>query len=153
MALPNASLIQTGLVKIFAAFASDKTERGTRTAVNHLSWLTGYLNFLYGVPTNVLVLDATDAGVSEFIDTGGDGYEAGVTAIGDIFRNTGVGDLTDNKLQTAKNANLPADAGDLAAGDVFVISGADAVVYLGNNSGITFDCVGERAEDFKSIGA
>ncbi len=145
MALPNASLIQTGLQKIYAAFAEDKTEWGMRTAVNHLAWLTGTLNRLYGVPVNVAVT-VTDLGVSEFIAENGDGYDAGVTAIGDVFRNTGALDIDDGALLTAKGSAL-------AAGDVFVISGADAVVYLGNNSGIVFDVAGESAADFKSIGS
>ena len=152
MTIPNASLIQTGLQKLYAAFADDKTERGTRTAVNHLSWLTGYLNFLYGVPVNVSVTDTTDASPTAFIASGGpgEGYTAGITASGDIFRNTGVGDFNDNALQTAKTAQV---ASDLAAGDVFVMSSGTAVVYLGNTSGITFDNVGERAQDFISIGS
>jgi len=144
MALPNASIIQTGLVQIYAAFANDKTERGMRTAVNHLSWLTGTLNFLYGVPTNIaLSADAADAGVSEFIG-GGDGD---AFSVGSVFRTTvALYDLTDNAFATAKGSAV-------AVGDVYVISGADAVVYLGNNSGIVFDNVGESAADFKSIGS
>ena len=148
MALPNASLIQTGLQNLYAAFILDKTERGMRTAVNHLSWLTGTLNFLYGVPTNVAITSATDASPTAFIATGpdGEGYTAGVTASGDIFRNTGLHDFGDGALLTAKDSAL-------AAGDVFVMSSDTAVVYLGNNSGIVFDNVGESAADFKSIGS
>ena len=144
MALPNASLIQTAIQNLYLAFVEDKTERGMRTAVNHLSWLTGTLNFLYGVPTNIAMTDAADAGVSEFIDTTGEGA---VLAVGSVFRTTGgVADLTDDALATAKGSAV-------ATGDVFVISGADAAVYLGNNSGIVFDNVGESAADFKSIGS
>jgi len=145
MALPNPALIQTGLQQLYLAFAEDKTERGMRTAVNHLSWLTGTLNFLYGVPTNIaLTADSTDAGVSEFIG-GGDGD---ALSVGDVFRFTGTAtdDLTDNALATAKGSAT-------AVGDIYVISGADAVVYMGNNSGVIFDGVGESAADFKSIGS
>ena len=139
MALPNPSLINTALENLYAAFAEDKTERGMRTAVNHLSWLTGTLNFLYGVPTNILVTN-TDAGVSEFIGGG----EGDALSVGDVFRNTGAIDIVDGAFLTAKGSAL-------AAGDVFAISGADAVDYLGNNSGIIFDNAGESAADFKAI--
>ena len=143
MALPNASLIQTALQNLYLAFSDNKTERGQRTAVNHLSWLTGTLNFLYGVPTNIAMTDAADAGVSEFIGGG----EGDALSVGSVFRTTGgTADLTDDALATAKGSAV-------ATGDVFVISGADAAVYLGNNSGIVFDNVGESAADFKSIGS
>ncbi len=146
MALPNASLIQTAIQNLYLAFTDNKTERGQRTAVSHLGWLTGTLNFLYGVPTNIAITDAADAGVSEFIGGG----EGDAFSVGSIFRLTsGAFDLTDNAFGTAKNAQ--GDGSVVATGDVYVISGADAVTYLGNNSGVAFDNAGESVSDFTAI--
>ena len=142
MALPNASLIQTAIADLYLPFTSDKTERGMRTAVSHLAWLTGTLNFLYGVPTNIAITDAADAGVSEFIGGG----EGDAFSVGSVIRLTsGAFDLTDNAFATASpNAAV-------ATGDIYVISGADAVVYLGNNSGVVFDGVDEDVKNFVNI--
>ena len=145
MAKPTTSahLVQVALIELYDVLAQDKTKLGMRTAVSHLAWLTGTLNRLYGVPLNIAMTDAADAGVSEFIGGG----EGDALSEKDIFRTTGgTADLTDNALQTAKGSAV-------ATGDVFVISGADAVVYLGNNSGIVFDNVGESTKDFVSIGS
>ncbi len=144
MALSNAATIQTALQNLYAAFVVDKTERGMRTAVNHLSWLTGTLNFLYGVPVNIaLTADEDDASVTAFVAA------ESTMAAKVIYRLTVAAfDFTDNAMYTAK--------GDVATlvGDVFVINDAGTgVVYLGNNSGITFDNIGESAKDFKSIGS
>ena len=143
MALSNAATIQTALQNLYAAFVVDKTERGMRTAVNHLSWLTGTLNFLYGVPTNIaLTADSDDADVAAFVAA-----ESTMSA-GTIYRCTvATFDFTDNAMGTAKGSAV-------AVGDVYVITAAGTgVVYLGNNSGITFDNIGESAADFKSIGS
>ena len=145
MALPNASLIQTAIQNLYLAFSDNKTERGQRTAVNHLGWLTGTLNFLYGVPTNIAVTDAADADVTAFIGGG----EGDAFSVDSIFRLTTAGDLTNNAFGTAKNAQ--GDGSVVAIGDIYVISGANAVTYLGNNSGVAFDNAGESVSDFTAI--
>lgn len=71
--------------------------------------------------------DAADAGVSEFRTSGGDGYDANGSVdlpVGIIFRKLGTAafDLTDNKFATAKG-------GALVLGDLFEVTGADAVTY------------------------
>ena len=143
MALANAALIQTSLQALYAAFANTKTLQGMRTAVNHLSWLTGTLNKLYGVPVNIaLTADSDDADVAAFVAA-----ESTISAK-TIYRCTvATFDFTDNAMGTAKGSAV-------AVGDVYVVTDAGTgVVYLGNNSGITFDNVGESAADFKSIGS
>ena len=145
MALPKANLIQTAIQNLYLAFTDNKTERGQRTAVNHLAWLTGTLNFLYGVPVNIaLTSDGDDANVAAFIAA-----EASISD-GTVFRvTTAVWDLTDNAFGTAKNAQVGSSV--VAIGDVYVMSSGSTVVYLGNNSGIIFDGVGESASDFMAI--
>ncbi len=151
MALVNAATTLGALQTLYAAFVVDKTERGMRTAVNHLSWLTGTLNFLYGAPTNIaLTADGDDASVTAFVAA-----ESTMSAK-TIFRvTTAIFDFADDALGTARDlVETGTDDDVVAIGDVYVISDAGtAVVYLGNNSGITFDNVGESAADFKSIGS
>lgn len=142
MALPNASLIQTAIDNLYLAFANDKTVRNMRTAVMKLNWIQQSLNRLYGTPTDIAITDSADAGVSEFIGGG----EGDAFSVGSIFRITSAAeDLTDNAFATAKGSAV-------ALADIYVISGADAVVYLGNNAEkIPFDYAGETTVDFLDI--
>ncbi len=148
MALPNASLIQTAMQNLYAAFADDKTDVGMRSAVSKLGWLTTALNRVYGIPTDIAIVadaDSDNETVAEFIDTAG--YGAALAAKS-LFRvTTATNDLSDNALATASGAAV-------AIGDVFAVDDAGTgVVFLGNNDGQAFDNEGESVADFVSIGS
>lgn len=143
MALPSAELVKAAVEQLVAVFTDDKTLAGTRSAVQTVNELVGILNRLYGTPLDLALTDSADAGVSEFIGGG----EGDALAVGDTFRTTvATNDLTDNALATAKGSAV-------AVGDIYVVSGADAVAYLGNNLGRVFDFAGETSADFVSLGS
>lgn len=147
MAKPVANLVQDAMEVLYSAFSDDKTDVVSRKGVNLLNEMAGQLNRLYGAVVDIAITDATDAGVSEFIDVTGEGA---VLAVGSIFRcSNATNDLTDNALATAKGSAV-------AEGDVFVVDGADSVEYLGTQAGDVvrpFDMVGELDSDFDSIGS
>lgn len=149
MAYAAANLTRASLEQLYAVLAEDKTVGGARKGVSLLNELVRVLNQVYrtslGSVVDIAITDATDAGVSEFIDTGGEGV---ALAVLDVFRCTNAtNDLTDNALATAKGSAV-------AANDVFVVDGADSVEYLGTfTADIFFDMSGETVDDFISIGA
>ena len=149
MAYDAANLTRASLEQLYGVLAEDKTVGGVRKGVSLLNELTRVLNQVYrtslGSVVDVAITDATDAGVSEFIDVTGEGADLAVL---DIFRCTNAtNDLTDNALATAKGSAV-------AANDVFVVDGADSVEYLGTfTDDIAFDMSGETYSDFVSIGS
>jgi len=145
MTLPVANLVKDAIEVIYSVAAEDKTVPGARSAAQKLNELGDFLNRQYvKAIADLLVTDATDAGVSEFIGGG----EGDALSVGDVFRTLGTGDLTDDIMATEKGSAL-------AAGDVWVIDGADSNEYLGNNAdGKPFDFAGERSHgDFQSYGS
>lgn len=143
MALPTADAVKDAVETLSDVFADDKTRAGTRTGIQKLNELIGVLNRIYGAVTDIAVTDATDADVAAFIGGG----EGDALSVGDAFRNTGTGDLTDNALETAKGSAL-------AANDVFVVDSGTSVAYLGNmDVPRYFDFSGETSGDFVSLGS
>lgn len=142
MALPVANLVQAALETVYAAIAEDKTVGGARSAVQQLNELRAFLTSLYPVVDIVITADQDDAGVSEFIAA-----EA-TMAVGVVLRKQGTAafDLLDDAFATAKGTAL-------AAGDIFILDGADSVEYLGNGGNTAFDMSGETTQDFTSYGA
>jgi hypothetical protein len=142
MALPVANLVQDALEVIYSVIAEDKTVGGARSAAQALNELRAFLTTQYPVVDIVITADADDAGVSEFIAA-----EA-TMAVGVVLRKQGTAafDLLDDAFATAKGTAL-------AAGDIFVLDGADSVKYLGNGSNTAFDMAGETTQDFMSYGA
>jgi len=141
MAVTSANLVQDALEVIYGALAAVKTDGPAKAGVQALNEVATALNRLPGYAiTDIAQTDAADAGVSEFIDTGGEGVALDVLS---VFRTTNaVFDLTDNALATAKGSAV-------AAGDIYVVDGADSVEYLGNSSaGSAFDMSGETSSDF-----
>jgi hypothetical protein len=104
------------------------------TAVQSLLEVVSVLKVLYTPLVDVTVTDTADAGVAEAIAADGelglayaatlDTDTAATFPIGSCFQVGGTGDFTDNALATAKGG-APAD------GDIFQVSGADAVTFLG----------------------
>lgn len=135
MALPNASLVKTALENLYAAIGEDKTQVGTRPALAALNSFQFFLNSQYPT-TTITVVDEADAGVSEWVTADADVFVGAIIKMG-----VATADLTDNALATAKGSAV-------AAGDVYVISGADAVVYLGDV--VAFDFDGEAPADFEA---
>lgn len=136
MALSSADLVKAGLEAVYAGLAGVKTSPSAKAGVQALNEVATALNKAYSVVEIALTADEDDAGVSEFVTA-----EATIS-VGTVFRLlTATYDLTDNAMATAKGSAT-------AIGDIYVISGADAVVYLGNNTGIAFDMSGETAADF-----
>lgn len=148
MALPSADLIQDSFENLWDAIINDKTLTGSRRAVQRLNELQGYINTLYAI-IDIAITDDDDAGVSEFVAA-----EATIS-VGTVFRITSTTeDLLDDAFGSAKNARGQGSV--VALNDLYVISGADAVVFLGNNSNsdgrsIPFDMSGELISDFLDI--
>ena len=135
MAVPSAELVKAAVETLYSAFADDKTNAVALAGVQALNELRNKLDSLYAV-VDIAIVDSADAGVSEFITA-----EATI-AVGVVFRTTtATNDLTDNAFATAKGSAV-------AIGDIYVVSGADAVTYLGNNEGHAFDFDGETEADF-----
>lgn len=128
MAYTAANLVQDALEVIFTALSADKTTSNSKYGVQQLQEVANALNSMSGYGgniTDVAITDATDAGVSEFIATSGEGAALSVL---DLFRcSNATNDLTDNALATAKGSAV-------AANDIFVVDGADSVEYLGNSA-------------------
>ena len=152
MALPAANLVKAALEQVYAVASDDKTKVGTRALVSDLTRMVGKLNRLYASKiladgASDILVSNTDAGVSEFIGGG----EGDALSVGDLFRNLGAIDIVDGAFLTAKGSAL-------VAGDVFCIDGADSVEYMCNRADDgedlrPFDCFGETASDFMSIGS
>lgn len=128
MAYTAANLVQDALEVIFTALAADKTTSNSKYGVQALQEVANALNSMSGYGgniTDITITDATDAGVSEFIATSGEGA---ALAVLDLFRcAVATTDLTDNALATAKGSAV-------AANDIFVVDGADSVEYLGTSA-------------------
>ena len=136
MALPSAELVKAAVETLYSAFSNDKTLEGNKAGVQALNELANKLNPLYPVVASTITADSDDAGVSEWITANAE------VAEGAVLRMTvATFDLTDNALATAKGSAV-------AVNDIYVISGADAVSYLGNNAGYAFDFSGETSADF-----
>jgi hypothetical protein len=142
MALPTANLVQDALEVIYSVISEDKTKAGARSAAQALNELRVFLTTQYPVVDIVITADADDAGVSEFIAA------ESTMAVGVVLRKQGTAsfDLLDDAFATAKGTAL-------AAGDIFVLDGADSVKYLGNGGNTAFDMSGETTQDFVSYGA
>ena len=122
MAQTSADLVAAALLVIYTALAADKTSEGAKAGVQALNEVAGAFNKMYDVVDSTITADEDDAGVSEWITANAEVVE------GAILRMTvATYDLTDNALATAKGSAV-------AVNDLYVISGADAVVYLGNNA-------------------
>ena len=141
MALPLASAVKTSLQNVYAALSDDPTVPGARGAIGSLNELAGFLNRLYPVRQSIAVVNEQDATVAAFIGPGGQGEDL---EVGDVFRNTTVGDTTGNHMATAKGAAL-------VAGDVFVVATGTAFAYLGNfpNAAAAFDFAGNTLSSFR----
>jgi hypothetical protein len=147
MALPSIATAAAAVDSLYAILADRKTRQKNREAVASLQELKEAVVNAYQPDITVVLTDATDAGVSEAIAAGGEiGLAKGSAAVvGEIFvTNGGTADVTDNALGTAKG-------GAVASGDRFQISGADAVVYLGTATEVSFS--DEEIADFVSIGS
>lgn len=158
MALPTLALINAAVNNIFAAAADDKTRAGARKVVSDLNRMLDWLAEVYSPIVDVALTDATDAGVAEAIAADGElglafaaafpeaaKADAPAFPVGGVFVVQSVNDFTDDALATAKG-------GAVADNDVFQVSGADAVTYLGNQSA-DIDFADEREDDFVSIGS
>lgn len=136
MALPSAELVKAAVETLYAAFAEDKTNATSVSGVQALNELRNKLDPMYPVVDSTITADSDDAGVSEWVTANAEVF------VGAVLRMTvATFDLTDNALATAKGSAV-------AVGDIYVISGADAVTYLGNNEGHAFDFAGETDQDF-----
>lgn len=133
MALSTVALIEAAVTNIFSSMQDVRdTNPRVEQGLELLLELQRVISPLYVPEVDVTVTDATDAGVAEAIAVDGElglAYAAINTneltmPIGTVFQVGGAGDFTDNVLATAKGS-APAD------GDIFQISGADAVTYLG----------------------
>lgn len=133
MALPTLLVVNTAVNAIFNVAAADKTRPGARKVVSDLNRTFDFIKRVYAPLVSVNITDSTDAGVSEFAAVTGQlglAYIAAFGAgkafpVGGVFQVTGAtDDLTDNALATAKS-------GAVADGDVYQLSGADEVTYLG----------------------
>ena len=122
MAQTSADLVAAALLVVYTALAADKTSEGAKAGVQALQEVAGAFNKMYDVVDSTITADEDDAGVSEWITANAE------VAVGAILRMTvATFDLADNALATAKGSAV-------AVNDLYVISGADAVVYLGNNA-------------------
>ena len=136
MAQTSADLVAAALLVVYTALAADKTSEGAKAGVQSLQEVAGAFNKMYDVVDIALTADSDDAGVSEFVAA-----EATIS-VGTIYRTTvATYDFTDNAMATAKGSAV-------AVGDLYVVSGADAVVYLGNNDGIPFPMDAQTEADF-----
>lgn len=145
MAFPSVATVVADVESIYTIFSTFKTKEGTRAGVSVLNELVGILNRLCRVKEDFTVTDATDATLTAFFASSGEGA---AVVLGDAFRVNGTGDTTDNALATAKGSAV-------AANDVFIRSAAAAVVYLGSwaSGAEPFDFDGEMESDFVSIGS
>jgi hypothetical protein len=166
MALPSVRDLEAAVLVVYNGLATYKAKMpGAREAVRSLQSVGLSLSNIYKsmLSTSITigdtddadlqaalvypqltmtVTDATDADLATFFAAAGELYVAltRAPAVGDAFKVTGVGDTTDNALQTAKG-------GAVAANDVFIVSniGTPAVVYAGNDNEIG-DAFGRRVQ-------
>lgn len=134
MSLPAVSVVNTAAAAVQDFLALSQNDHGYRAAAREVfeQYRAAY-NRMLADAVEISITDATDAGVSEFIDVTGEGA---ALAVGDFFSPAAAtNDLTDNALATAKGSAV-------AAADVYLVSGADAVTYIGS-----------RAEDFATMDA
>lgn len=144
MAYPFANLVKAAVEVLYSVIAEDKTKAGARSAAQSLNELRTFLNRQYPITLSIASGNDTYAGISEMIAGEADA-DQGVAFIKSDA--TVAFDVTDGKFLTAKGTAL-------AAGDLFVFSGADDVVYLGNNANAdALDFSGETSQDFTSYGA
>lgn len=145
MALPTIAAINAAVDNLYAAFSNDKLRRNGRLSVSLVGKLASFVPAMYEPAVTLAITNEADAGVAEAIAVDGEiGIAYGKAApVGIVFQTTGTGDLTDDALATAKG-------GALAAGDLFQVTGADAVTYLGSLAG--FDFADENVAAFVSLG-
>jgi len=135
MALSTVTVIETAVTAIFATL-KDQRDFNPRVeqGLELLLELQRIISPLYVPELDITITDATDAGVAEAIAVDGElglawvalsGHTNELTMpVGTVFQVGGTGDVTDDALATAKG-------GACADGDIFQITGADAVTYLG----------------------
>jgi len=133
MALSTVALIEAGVTDLFASLKDAKErEPAAFNAVLTLQEVLAVIRKLYTPEVAVSLTDSTDAGVSEAIAATGElgiAWAAAFTGettcpIGATFSIDSANDFTDNALATAKGSAV-------ADGDIFQVTGADAVTYLG----------------------
>lgn len=140
MTLPVANLVKDAIETLYSVASEDKTAIGAAAFIQSLNQLQAFASRQYPVIPIVITADDDDAGVSEFIAA------EGTMAVGVVLEKQGTAsfDLTDDAFATAKGTAL-------AAGDIFVLDGADSVEYLGNGTvgeGVALDFIGEQGSDF-----
>ena len=134
MAISAISAIEAGVTAIFNTLKDSKQRHTNVTsALYSLHEILPVLTKIYTPDLSVTLTDTTDAGVAEAIAADGELGLAWAAAhpqdttfpIGKQFKTVSTTpDFTDNALATAKG-------GAVGANDVFQVSGADAVIYLG----------------------
>lgn len=136
MALPTYAVMNAAVNALHTLAKERALKSGSRFVVSNLSRMIDFVKREYTPLLSIDLTDATDAGVAEAIASDGELGVAAIAAgiggsfpVGGIFKIAGTTeDFTDNALATAKGSAV-------AANDVFQVSGADAVTYLGNDSG------------------
>ncbi len=143
MALETVANIVADIEGIYASLSDSPSKWGMRSAVSILNELAGTLNRLYRPTVSLTVTDATDANLTAFYSSSGEGAAIGLK---EVFRVGGAGDTTDNALATAKGSAV-------VANDVFVRDAAATAVFLGNFAeGVDpFTLSGETVTDFINL--
>jgi bifunctional ADP-heptose synthase (sugar kinase/adenylyltransferase) len=147
MAYPTIAVVNTAINALYDLFAANKTSTKGRYMIGLLNKIGNEVKAKYTPLVDFTITDATDADLAAFYAADG---ELGVALerpaqVGDVFSVTGTGDTTDNALATAKG-------GAVADNDVFIVSGAAAVVYLGV-TGTPVTVTDNETVDFVSLGA
>lgn len=134
MALPTVALIEAAVTNIFTALQDAKDREPLAYPALQSLWETVVptLRKLYSPVLEVALTDATDAGVAEALAVDGElglawqaAYPKNLTfPVGALFSPGVTNDFTDNALATAKGSGV-------AAADIYQVTGADAVKYLG----------------------
>lgn len=135
MALSTVAVIETAVTAIFTTLkdAKERDPQAFPALQSFWSEVVPTLRRLYAGSVAVTVTDTTDAGPSEAIAATGQlglAYKAAFPGhltfpIGKKFITVSTtADFTGNELATAKGTTL-------AAGDIFQVTGADAVTFLG----------------------